>query len=258
MDAVTQEHIANASGYEALVADALGRVRRAPCKDLEACIGCDGPSQDTLLIDLREPHELTRGMLPGAINIPRGVLERQIGSHADAAQKRIYVYCETGKRSALAADTLARMGYADVYTLDGGFTQWRQQGFTIVGAAAPTGTKTNGVDWCEVRHAFSIVEREVPLLGGGSQRLVYLDHAASTHAPDARASSVRAIHRTRIRQRAPRNPYAVAARDRTLRRGLLRCFRLPECERKNRCDLFYAEHNSGARFSQPCHGRPFG
>ena len=86
---------------------------------------------DALLIDLRESEERKRdGVIPGALHIPRGLLEFQ----ADATglqyraelrpSRRIIVHCGTGSRSALAADLLQSMGYHNVAHLDGGFRAW--------------------------------------------------------------------------------------------------------------------------------------
>jgi rhodanese-related sulfurtransferase len=85
---------------------------------------------DTLVVDVREPGEVADGLIPGALPVPRGMLE----FHADAAtpyhlpelhpDRRVIVYCKSGARSALAAATLASMGYRDVAHLDGGIAAW--------------------------------------------------------------------------------------------------------------------------------------
>ena len=94
---------------------------------------------DALLIDVREPAELdAEGMIRGAVHAPRGMLE----FWADLAspdhrpefdpQRRTVVYCATGGRSALAAQLLRQLGYADVAHLDGGITAWKQVGHPVV------------------------------------------------------------------------------------------------------------------------------
>lgn len=85
---------------------------------------------DTLLVDVREPTEVAEGAIPGALPVPRGMLE----FHADPSSpyhldemrpdRRVIVYCRSGGRSALAAATLASLGYGDVAHLDGGITAW--------------------------------------------------------------------------------------------------------------------------------------
>lgn len=87
-----------------------------------------------LVLDVREPQEFAGGKLPGAINIPRGVLEFQIGSHPQlggAQNQPILVYCLSGGRSALAAETLKKLGFNDVVSLAGGFKAWSESNFPI-------------------------------------------------------------------------------------------------------------------------------
>jgi len=95
--------------------------------------------REALLIDVREPAELdAEGMIRGAVHAPRGMLE----FWADLAspdhrpefdpQRRTVVYCATGGRSALAAQLLRQLGYADVAHLDGGITAWKQVGHPVV------------------------------------------------------------------------------------------------------------------------------
>lgn len=88
---------------------------------------------ETLLIDIREEAEFRRGHLPGAVFSPRGLLEFEIhGLVARTAtnpevtpeERDIVLYCGTGGRSALAAETLNRMGYRNVKSMDGGIVAW--------------------------------------------------------------------------------------------------------------------------------------
>src|SRR5690606_21058247 len=90
---------------------------------------------DLVLVDVREPDEYAQGHLPGAVNLPRGVLEFQIHAHpamgcvADEAvavpSRRVVLYCRTGGRSALAADRRRQLGFTDVWSLAGGYEAWR-------------------------------------------------------------------------------------------------------------------------------------
>lgn len=92
-----------------------------------------------LILDVREPGEYATGCLPGAVNIPRGVLEFKIDEHPafqgqhDAS---ILVYCLTGGRSALAVDTLRQLGWSRVASLEGGISAWQEAGGTV---ATPVG-----------------------------------------------------------------------------------------------------------------------
>ena len=85
-----------------------------------------------ILIDVREPTEFELGHLPGAINIPRGLLEFRVSGLPELKDldpgarlgKDILLYCRTGGRAALAAVSLQEMGFHQVYSLKGGYLQW--------------------------------------------------------------------------------------------------------------------------------------
>ena len=89
---------------------------------------------DLRVLDVREPAEFASGSLPGAINVPRGVLEFQIDTldifkgDRDAA---FLVYCQSGGRSALAAETLQKLGYRQPLNLAGGFSAWKSAGGAV-------------------------------------------------------------------------------------------------------------------------------
>ena len=87
-----------------------------------------------LVIDVREADEYASGHLPGAVNIPRGLLEFRL-SAAEALQRRdlkVLIYCKTGGRSALSACAMLDMGYLDVRSLAGGIDAWAAAGGTVV------------------------------------------------------------------------------------------------------------------------------
>ncbi|MEO8366427.1 MAG: rhodanese-like domain-containing protein [Pseudoxanthomonas sp.] len=100
------------------------------------------PSDACVLIDVREPAEFDTGHIPGAINIPRGVLEFQVEAHPAVANVRdpalaqksqpLLVYCRTGGRAALSALNLQRMGFTDVRSISGGITAWSDAGLPVV------------------------------------------------------------------------------------------------------------------------------
>lgn len=87
---------------------------------------------DALVVDLREPEERQEhGAIPGAVHAPRGMLEfwaDPTSSYHRAEfdpNRCVILHCAGGGRSALAADTLQQMGYANVAHLDGGFNAWK-------------------------------------------------------------------------------------------------------------------------------------
>ncbi len=79
------------------------------------------------LIDVREREEHAKGMIPGAVAIPRGVVERDIDQVTTNKQQPLVIYCAGGARSALAALNLKQMGYENAMSLAGGFTAWDKE-----------------------------------------------------------------------------------------------------------------------------------
>ena len=87
-----------------------------------------------LLVDVREPGETEYGVIPGAVRVPRGMLE----FHADHGSpyhvegfepgRRVILYCSVGSRSAFAVRSLQEIGYRDVAHLDGGLNAWIAEG----------------------------------------------------------------------------------------------------------------------------------
>ena len=101
-----------------------------------------------LLLDVREREELEAGYIPGSVHAPRGLLEwyadpasaqakPEITALRGDATAHIAVYCTGGGRSLLAAQTLQRMGYANVTSIGGGFDDWSAQGLPVAGEGAP-------------------------------------------------------------------------------------------------------------------------
>ena len=84
-----------------------------------------------VVVDVREQEEWDEGHIPGAVHIPRGHLESRIERAAPDPSRPVVVYCSAGNRSAFAAKTLADLGYEDVVSLSGGFTDWKRNGFPV-------------------------------------------------------------------------------------------------------------------------------
>lgn len=114
-----------AKGLRDMVADARGAVEQT---------SPESAREADLLVDVREPHEFSKSHLPGAVNIPRGMLELRADDSlpsADATlvgnrEAHVVLYCtkSPSARSLLAAQTLQEMGYANVTALDGGLEAW--------------------------------------------------------------------------------------------------------------------------------------
>lgn len=115
---------------EQLVARARSRIREISVEQL-----AEGLEKDTVLIDVREPEEHAADRIRGSINIPRGVLEAEVEPRPEMGgitapelrdkNRPIILYCRSGGRSALAADTLQSMGFTRVASLAGGMLAWR-------------------------------------------------------------------------------------------------------------------------------------
>jgi molybdopterin/thiamine biosynthesis adenylyltransferase/rhodanese-related sulfurtransferase len=86
---------------------------------------------EPVVVDVREQDEWDEGHMPGAVHVPRGHLESRIERVAPDTARQVLLYCSAGNRSAFAAKTLEEMGYEDVVSLAGGFTDWKRNGFPI-------------------------------------------------------------------------------------------------------------------------------
>lgn len=89
--------------------------------------------EEALIVDVREPNEFAAGHVPGAINIPRGVLEfqiwKQVGFPANPDLSRnIILQCQSGNRASLAAQSLAELGFAHTTAVVMPLEDWQQAG----------------------------------------------------------------------------------------------------------------------------------
>ncbi|MBA4601932.1 rhodanese-like domain-containing protein [Thermoactinomyces mirandus] len=81
--------------------------------------------QKILLIDVREKHEFKSGHIPGAINIPLSQKQTLLTKSSDwNKNKPIYLYCQSGSRSGMAARQLRKLGFRQVFHLKGGLLSW--------------------------------------------------------------------------------------------------------------------------------------
>jgi molybdopterin/thiamine biosynthesis adenylyltransferase/rhodanese-related sulfurtransferase len=83
------------------------------------------------VVDVRESDEIAQGHLPGAKLVPRGYLESRIDGAVPDRSAHIVLYCASGNRSALAAKTLADLGYENVESMTGGITLWKDRGYKV-------------------------------------------------------------------------------------------------------------------------------
>ena len=104
-------------------------IKSLSCKKLVEQLKKD--NIDILLIDVRESNELKSGHIPTSINIPRGILEKQIINLANTFNDEIILYSSNNKRSLLAAYNLINIGFKNIYSLEGGIIEWYKNGFEI-------------------------------------------------------------------------------------------------------------------------------
>src|SRR3954449_2300908 len=92
----------------------------------------NGNGASPVIVDVREQHEFEEAHLPGAIHVPRGHLESRIEGKVGDKSRPVVLYCASGQRSALAANTLQELlGYEDVASMTGGITLWKDRGFEV-------------------------------------------------------------------------------------------------------------------------------
>lgn len=124
-----------------LVATAMSNIR-----EIDTDLLLDLQSTGAPVIDVREPAEFAAGHVPGAVNIPRGVLEFEVDGHPAVNCQRdpalahrnrpVVLYCRSGGRSALAAEALQRLGFSEPLTLAGGFNGWAAAERDVAGGEA--------------------------------------------------------------------------------------------------------------------------
>ncbi len=81
-----------------------------------------------ILLDVREPNEHAAGIIPGAIPLPRGLIEISMGKITQDEHAPIVCYCGGGTRSLFAGQQLKRMGFNNVKSMAGGFKAWTMGG----------------------------------------------------------------------------------------------------------------------------------
>jgi rhodanese-related sulfurtransferase len=115
----------HSEGFLQLVGDAKTRIREITVEETRARLSSDKRPR---LIDVREDHEWTAAHAQSAEHMGRGIIERDIEQQIPDKETELILYCGGGYRSALAADSLQRMGYTNVYSMSGGWKAWKDAG----------------------------------------------------------------------------------------------------------------------------------
>ncbi|MBU3635595.1 rhodanese-like domain-containing protein [Polynucleobacter sp. es-GGE-1] len=122
-------------GYQALINGAMAQIETVPLDQAQELLS----DSDTVFVDIRDVRELEReGMIPNALHAPRGMLEFWVDPDSPYYKpifgegKRLVLYCASAWRSALATETLQKMGVPNVCHLEGGFSSWKKAGLPTV------------------------------------------------------------------------------------------------------------------------------
>ena len=123
------------TGYQELIAQAMAQIDTLPLDQAHGLLS----DENTVFVDIRDVRELERdGMIPNAIHAPRGMLEFWVDPDSPYYKpvfgegKRLVLYCASAWRSALATETLQKMGVPEVCHLEGGFAAWKKAELPVV------------------------------------------------------------------------------------------------------------------------------
>src|SRR6266568_3744211 len=116
--------MATHAGFKKLVADAKKNITEISPQDAAAKL----KSGEAFMIDVRDKDEWDDGHIPDAIHLSRGTIELDIKEKIPDLNTMVICHCGGGGRSALAAESLQKMGYKNVRSMAGGFKAWKAAG----------------------------------------------------------------------------------------------------------------------------------
>lgn len=111
-----------------MVTKAKAEIKRVSPADVKAAIDA---KEKAIILDVRDKEEFDAGHIPGAINLSRGKLEFRIAATIPDLNAKVYVYCLTAARSALATKTMMELGYKNVVQMDAMFADWVKAGYPV-------------------------------------------------------------------------------------------------------------------------------
>ncbi len=117
--------MAEQKGYADLVADAKKKITEISPTDAAAKAKS---TDDAVIVDVREKDEFDESHIPDAVHMSRGMLELEVEDKFPDRNTTIICHCGGGGRSALAAESLQKMGYKNVRSMAGGFRAWKAAG----------------------------------------------------------------------------------------------------------------------------------
>ncbi len=110
--------------FEKLIADAKRHITEISAQEAAAKL----QSGEAVIVDVREKDEWDEEHIPNATHLSRGTIELDIEEKVPDLNALIVCHCGGGGRSALAADSLQKMGYKNVRSMAGGFKAWKAAG----------------------------------------------------------------------------------------------------------------------------------
>ena len=116
--------MAEHTGFEKLVAEAKKHITEISPHDAAA----KSKSGQAIIVGVREKDEWDEEHIRDAIHMSRGTIELDIEEKVPDSNAMIICHCGGGGRSALAAESLQKMGYKNVRSMAGGFKAWKTAG----------------------------------------------------------------------------------------------------------------------------------
>ena len=116
--------MAEHKGFQDLVADAKKKITEISPTDAAS----KTKSSDAVIVDVREKDEFEELHIPDAVHMSRGTVELEVEEKFPDRNTTIICHCGGGGRSALAAESLQKMGYKNVRSMAGGFKAWKAAG----------------------------------------------------------------------------------------------------------------------------------
>jgi rhodanese-related sulfurtransferase len=113
---------------KAMVDGAKAAIKKVPAEDAKKAIDS---KEKAVFLDVRDPAEYAAGHFPSAMNISRGTLEFVVFNQIQDQNAKIYVYCKTTGRSALATKTLNDLGYKNAVLVDVQYADWVKAGYPV-------------------------------------------------------------------------------------------------------------------------------
>lgn len=98
---------------------------------------------ELVILDVRTPAEFAAGHVPGARNVPHDQVASKLEELAASRDKTVVLYCRSGRRSGMAAETLRSAGFGKLLQLEGDYPGWEAAGRPVEGASEPAAPPAN-------------------------------------------------------------------------------------------------------------------